>query len=309
MQWIFKPFCIIVLFAALAAQVVLAADKFPASLPLPDGWLPEGIVAGRGPVIYSGSRANGAIYAVDPRTGENNILVPGQVGRVALGLDFDRRSNYIFVAGGPTGTAFVYEGGTGVEVASFQLTSATPTFVNDVIVTRDAAYFTDSSQPALYRLPLGPGGKLVPDATIETIPLSGEYEHVAGLNANGIEASPNGDALIIVHSTLGVLYEVDPLTGIATLIDLGGASVSNGDGLLREGHTLYVVRNRLNTIEVIDLDADLSSGVVVDSITSPLFDVPTTITRFGSALYVVNARFTTPPTPSTPYNIVRVPSH
>ena len=73
-----------------------------------------------------------------------------------------------------------------------------------------------------------------------------------------------------------------------------------------EGHTLYVVRNRLNQIEVIDLEPDLSAGAVVETITNAEFDVPTTITRFGSALYAVNARFGTPPTPTTPYSIIRI---
>jgi hypothetical protein len=35
--------------------------------------------------------------------------------------------------------------------------------------------------------------------------------------------------------------------------------------------------------------------------------VPTTIAAFGHALYVVNARFGTPPTPDTQYEVVRVP--
>jgi hypothetical protein len=105
----------------------------------------------------------------------------------------------------------------------------------------------------------------------------------------------------------GLLYNVDPNTGVATLIDLGGERLQNGDGILLEGKTLYVVQNRLNVIAVIRLDPDLTSGTVVDRITNPAFDVPTTIARFGNALYAVNARFTTPPTPDTTYNVVRVP--
>src|SRR5688572_4292375 len=78
-----------------------ATKAFPDLIALPNGWLPEGIVTGRGPVIYSGSRANGAIYAANLRTGQGEIIVPGQAGRVAVGLSFDVRTNYIFVAGGP----------------------------------------------------------------------------------------------------------------------------------------------------------------------------------------------------------------
>jgi hypothetical protein len=45
---------------------------------------------------------------------------------------------------------------------------------------------------------------------------------------------------------------------------------------------------------------------VTDALTNPAFDVPTTAARFGSSLYAVNAKFGTPPTPATPYEIVRV---
>jgi hypothetical protein len=49
------------------------------------------------------------------------------------------------------------------------------------------------------------------------------------------------------------------------------------------------------------------AGTLVETLTSPLFRVPTTIARFGDHLYVVNARFGTPPTPDTEYEVVRVP--
>lgn len=307
---VFQKTTVRVLFALLLALSIVpvsrAAERFPEVINLPNGWLPEGVVTGRGPVIYSGSRANGAIYEANLRTGEGRIIVPGEAGRIAVGLSFDDRSNYIFAAGGTTGKAYVYDAGTGETVGIYTLTTSAPTFVNDVIVTKDAAYFTDSSQPVLYRLPLGPGGRLPAANEVQTIPLGGDYTQVAGFNANGIEATPNGKTLIIVNSTQGVLYNVDATTGIATRIDLGGASVSAGDGILLEGRTLYVVRNRLNLIAKITLDPGFLSGRVVGTITSPNFDVPTTIARFGNALYAVNARFSTPPTPTTTYTIVRV---
>ena len=281
-----------------------AAQNWPEVITLPNGWLPEGVVTGRGPVIYSGSRANGAIYAADLRTGEGAILVPGQAGRVAVGLSFDPRTNYIFVAGGGTGKAYVYDADTGALVQEYALTAGG--FVNDVIVTRDAAYFTQSARAEYYRVPLAPGGQPAEPGEVETIPLTGEWQQVPGTNANGIEATPNGTSLILVNSAVGAVYRVDPLTGTATQIDLGGASVSAGDGLLLNGHTLYVVRNRLNEIAIIELAPDLSSGDLVGAITDPNFDVPSTIAAFGKALYAVNARFTTPPTPQTTYNIVRV---
>src|SRR5439155_16037779 len=156
-SWVLTGLLLVVALLAPAAASARAAETFPDVIALPDGWLPEGVVTGHGPVIYSGSRADGAIYAADLRTGAGAILVPGQAGRVAVGLSFDPRTNYIFVAGGPTGKAYVYDAATGALVQEYTLTSP-GTFVNDVIVTREAAYFTDSFLPVYYRVPLGPGG-------------------------------------------------------------------------------------------------------------------------------------------------------
>ena len=306
LPWIMASvFVFVALLLACAPAGVRAAATYPDEIALPNGWLPEGIVTGHGPVIYSGSRANGAIYAANLRTGEGEILVPGQTGRVSVGLSFDARTNYIFAAGGGTGKAYVYDADTGALVQEYNLT-APPTFVNDVIVTREAAYFTESTRAVYYRIPLGPGGQLADQSAVETIALTGDFVQGPSNSSNGIEATPNGKELIIVNSSLGLLYRVEPLSGVATVIDLGGASVTMGDGLLLHGRTLYVVRNRINQIVVVKLAPDLSSGTVLGTLTQPNFDVPTTIAEFGNALYVVNARFTTPPTPDTTYKIVRV---
>lgn len=204
--------------------------------------------------------------------------------------------------------AFVYEAGTGATVASVALTAEPGTFVNDVVVTRQAAYFTDSFRPAYYRLPLTNRGTIPDPPVVEEIPLSGDYQHVPNaFNANGIAATPDGRWLIIVSSAQAALYKVEPDSGHATRIDLGEAGVPNGDGILLHGKTLYVVQNFLNQIAVVQLDPQLTSGVIEEVITSPLFRIPTTVARFGNALYVVNARFDTPPTPDTEYEVVRVP--
>jgi hypothetical protein len=88
---------------------------------------------------------------------------------------------------------------------------------------------------------------------------------------------------------------------------LGGAELTNGDGLLLvSARTLLVVQNRLNQIAVVKLDRGLRSGRVVRTITHPDFDVPTTVARKRGSLYLPNARFTTPPTPETEYWVTRV---
>lgn len=298
---------LLLVFALLVGVGAVSAAAFPDIVPLPDGFQPEGVVTGYGHELYAGSLADGSIYRANLRTGEGDVVVSAPEGGVAVGLDFDRRSGLLFVAGGGTGDAFVYDPQTGDTVASYELTTETNTFVNDVIVTRSAATFTDSFRPVLYRVPLGPGGSPAPATAVEEITLGGDFEFVPGaFNANGIEALPNGKALIVVNSTTGDLYLVDPASGEATLIDLGGGSVPFGDGILLQGKTLYVVQNQLNQIAVVELAPDTLSGEITGTITDAAFDVPTTIASFGPYLYAVNARFGTAPGPDVEYDVVQV---
>jgi sugar lactone lactonase YvrE len=299
---------IVLLLLAFSFMTMGAAsmESFPDVISLPNGFQPEGIAVGTGSTFYVGSIPTGAVYRGDLRTGEGAILVQPQAGRNAIGLKYDERTGLLFVAGGPSGFAYIYDGQTGGNIDAIQLTTL-PSFINDVVVTRDAAYFTNSSQPEFYRVPLASNG--MPLGTWETIQLSGDYVFTPGaFNANGIAATPNGKTLIIVNSVDGALYTVDPATGEATLIDLGGETVVNGDGILLQGKTLYVVQNFFNQIAVVQLEPDLSAGTIVDTLTSSSFGIPTTIARFGSSLYAVNSHFDTPPTPATEYEVVRVPS-
>ena len=292
---------------AATEEPPVIGSEAPTVIPLPNGFQPEGIAVGRGTTFYVGSFATGAIYRGDLRTGEGEVLVQPQEDRQAIGLRYDNRTGLLFVAGGGTGYAYIYNGETGENVAEIQLTVSIR-FINDVILTKDAAYFTNSSRPVLYRVPLARNGEL-PDAPIvETISLGGDYQFTAGqLNANGIAATPNGKILINVNSVDGKLYNVDPATGTATRINLGAGEVPHGDGILLQGKTLYVVQNTLNQIALIELDADFVSGSIKDTITSPLFRTPTTIAGVGDTLYIVNASFEITPGSDVEYEVVRVP--
>lgn len=282
------------------------AAIFPDIIQLPNGFQPEGITVGNGNTFYVGSIPTGAVYRGDVSTGEGDVLVPAQAGRAAIGLKFDDRTGYLFVAGGPTGFAYIYDGKTGAEVAAIQLETL-PSFINDVVLTRDAAYFTNSLQPVIHKVALQDNGELVTPRESIAIPLGGDYQFTPGaFNANGIAATPNGKTLIIVNFAEGALYQVNPETGVAARIDLGTGAVPNGDGILLQGTTLYVVENFLNQIAVVELSADYSSGAIVGLLTDTDFQVPTTIARFGSSLYAVNARFDTPPAADTTYTVVRV---
>ncbi len=173
------------------------------------------------------------------------------------------------------------------------------------MATKKGVYFTDSQRPVLYKVATSGNGR---PGAVTTIPLTGDYQHVAGqFNLNGIVATENGKTLIAVQSISRKLLTIDPKTGVAKLIDLGGYDLSNGDGLLLRGRTLYVVQNRDNKVAVFELSRDLTKATFLRALTDPgNLDVPTTIDRFGGRLYVVNARFgTTTPTDQA-YDVVRL---
>jgi hypothetical protein len=114
--------------------------------------------------------------------------VPPQTDRSSIGMKYDPRTGLLFVAGGASGKAFIYDGNSGANVADIQLATES-TFINDVVITRDAVYFTDSFAPVLYKLPLSNTGALPDPLTKEAIPLSGKFDFIPGtINSNGIEA-------------------------------------------------------------------------------------------------------------------------
>ena len=136
-----------------------------------------------------------------------------------------------------------------------------------------------------------------------TLPLTGEWVQPAGgFGANGIEQTPDHRALLVINSTTGTLFRVNKHTGNATKVDLGGVPLTNGDGMLLHGRTLYVVQNQLNQIAVVKLNKRGTAGTVGPTrLTNPEFDVPTTVASYKGSLYLPNARFGTlrRPEPST----------
>jgi hypothetical protein len=269
---------------------------FPSSIPLPNGFQPEGIAIGSGTTFFVGSLAGpymGSIYRGDLRTGAGSMLVAAEPGtRQAVGLAYDSRSNRLYVAGGMLSVLDVYDADSGAHLGGYSVPGLG--LSNDVVVTRDAVYLTDSFRPVLYRLGLGPAGRLPVAAAIQELPLGGEYvfdpDVPFGINNNGIVATPDGRYLIVVNYGTGVLYRVDARTGHAKRIEIG-AELLNTDGLVLMGRTLYAVQNFFNQITVITLAPDLGSGTVARTIADAAFRIPTTADVFGSSLYVVNARF------------------
>ena len=283
---------VLTLVAALLAAAILSGgapagrQAFPDVIQLPRGFQPEGIEVGKGTTFYVGSVANGSIYRGNLRTGAGAILVPGETGKAATGIELDNKSR-LWVAGAGTGKAYVYNAKSGALLRTYTF-AASDTFINDVVVTRTAAIFTDSRKAVLYHVAIGPGGAL---GTMHTISVTGDFALASGFNLNGIDATPDGNTLIAVQSNSGKLFRIDATSGVAREISLGSESVPNGDGILLTGKTLYVVQNQLNRVAVVRLSANLGSGQVLTRLADPDFAVPTTIDDHGRRLYAVNARF------------------
>ena len=153
---------------AAAAILVLTVTPFAAStasahhshapdqIDLPNGWRPEGVTTD-GHSLYVGSLANGAIFKASPRDGRGYVLAKGMDGWTAVGLDYDKRRDLIWAAGGSTNKIRAYDADSGKVVATYDFPSATPRFLNDVVVTDSAVYATDSSNQELAVVPFKKG--------------------------------------------------------------------------------------------------------------------------------------------------------
>jgi len=301
---------ILIPFAAPTAQA--ESPNFPPEIELPDGYFPEGIAVGRGSTFYVGSISEGSVYRGDLRTGQGAVLTDPFGAFTTIGIDVDQR-NRVWVAGGPSGTARVYDGDTGDLLQVYALTAPFSSFINDVIVTEDAAWFTDSGTqnspdpggfvfagtPRIFEIPLGPGGALPDAGEIEEIAVA--VDDLTFPNLNGIETAPWSGELLVNHTTAGAVFGVDTVTGAASEVYSG--ELDGADGMSRRGRTLYVVDNATAEIDEIRLDPSSSTGTLIRSLPVTGSETPTTSALFGSAIYAVDARFGSM---TGPYKVFRV---
>jgi sugar lactone lactonase YvrE len=91
--------------------------------------------AGRGSTFYAGDLFRGDIFRGDIRKGTAELFIDAPDGRMAVGMAVDLRHDLLFVAGGTTGQAYVYDTRTGATVATYDLGEPATTLVNDVTVT------------------------------------------------------------------------------------------------------------------------------------------------------------------------------
>ncbi|MGY1709875.1 hypothetical protein ACI8AC_10230 [Geodermatophilus sp. SYSU D00758] len=293
-----------------AATPPMGAAIAPEIIVLPGATSAEGIAHGEGSTFYAGDLFAGDIFRGDLEQGTAELFIDAPEGRWAVGMDTDTRHDLLYVAGGGTGQAYVYDLRTGATVATYQFAPPSPpdadpptTVVNDVTVTEAGAWFTESRRGVLYFVPIDHHGR--PGAEFRTLALRGPAAETPGpFNLNGIAAVGHGGQLVVAHAAEGALYTVDPVTGDSARI--AGVDVPTVDGIVLHGRRLWAVQNS-NQVTEVRLSGDLTSGSVVEVITSGLFQVPATAIRHDGRLAVVNAKFDTgiPPTAGQ-YEVVLV---
>jgi sugar lactone lactonase YvrE len=286
-----------------APSAMAASTMPPSTIVLPGAISAEGIAAGGGSTFFAGDLVAGDIFRgdLDARSAERFIDAPE--GRMAVGMKVDREHSLLIVAGGMTGQGYFYDTETGKTVASIQLAKADESFINDVALTPEGAWFTNSRKGELYVVPISDEGR---PGKARTVKLSGPAAKTGeGFNLNGIAATEDGKTLIVAHSANQAVYTVDPDTGASKPITL--PSLPDVDGLVLKDRQLWAVQNLKNQISRIRLESDLGSGSVEQVITSELFQTPTTAALIGKNLLVVNAKFDTgfPPT-ADQYEVVIV---
>lgn len=288
------------------------SGRLPARVDLPDGLRPEGITSGPGSTFYVGSVSDGRIVTGDLRTGSVRVLLAPAAGRSLRGLYFDDRTGLLWAVGavGATGHVWALHARSGRVVSDTEVPGAG--FLNDVVVSRRAAWVTDSNVDRLTVVRLDRRGRPT-GAPAAFLPLTGDWPASPpnSFNANGIRKLHDGP-IVLNNSRVGGLWLVDPRTGVTRALPVtGGPPIVSGDGLELVGSTLYNVRGSgPQDVSVVRVRREHGAwrGRWVATLTDTSLDVPSTATAALGSLWVVNARFGTPSPDTADYWITRLPS-
>lgn len=286
------------------AMMTLATKVFtldPSTL----GNNPEGVAwDNRSESFFVGTVGTGTIYRATLRdTTLRPFITPDPADPADSAVGMKVSGGKLYVAGGATGSIYVYGIKTGALLARFE--TGTGGFLNDLVVTQKGDVFvTDSFRPMIWHLTraMVKAGTGTPGS----IPVGPEIGYTAGqFNLNGIVARRGGRELIVVHSFAKSLFRIDldrdrPADRTITKID---APEVAGDGLLIDRGKLLVVIGSLPGVKVLDLSRDDSRATEVKVLTDASLRGPSTIARAKDRYLVVNAAFGQP----TPYTVSVLP--
>jgi sugar lactone lactonase YvrE len=243
--------------------------------------------------FYVTSTTNGDVFRGRIRDKDSaRVFLPGGTDGRTTAVGIEATDDLLVIAGGGTGTVFVYERDSKRFLGRHTVPNATgaPTFLNDLAITRDGdVYVTDSARDIVFRID---EDDLDETSEMQEFAVFGADDDPVGpFNANGIVATRDGRHLIVVQSDTGNLFRVSVGDAAIRPIDLSGATVAAGDGMEIKNRTLYVVRNSEGVITELRLRDDFTSGRVVGETRDPSFKFPTTAALDHGRLLVVNSQF------------------
>jgi hypothetical protein len=139
-------------------------------------------------------------------------------------------------------------------------------------------------------VPISAGGRI---GSPQRVVIAGEWAQGGAINANGIEATPDGRHLIVGQTTLAsggaALYVVPATTSgtaVARRITLR-EHLESADGLVLRGRILYVVTH--HGVVKVKLSAQLTTGRIHSITEVPGAAFASTGAVYGPRLYVVDA--------------------
>jgi sugar lactone lactonase YvrE len=261
--------------------------------PSTSGNNPEGVAWDkRSESFFVGTIGTGVIYRakLDDKTLVPFITpVPAAPTDSSVGMKAFRGK--LYVAGGGTGSIYVYDIKTGAQMARFE--TGAGGFLNDLVVTdRGDVYVTDSFRPTLWHVThaMVVAGTGAPEA----INVGPEIAYTAGqFNLNGIVSRHDGRELIVVNTASQSLFRInfDHNTAARTITKIA-APLLGGDGLLKDRGRLLVVTGNPAAVNVVKLSDHDLTGTVDEVITDPTLRGPSTIARAHDRYLVVNPDFT-----------------
>ena len=273
----------------------------------------EGVTV-HGDRYYVTSFGTGNIYRGDLDEPEADVFIPDDGWGPASGIKVTR--DRLVVARGYGGNVSLYDRKSGTFVARWSHWIGKPdpgvTNVNDIAIAPNGdAYITDSERPVLYRIPAAELRH--PGAVLQDLPVFIDwtgtlFPHIPdGTNGNGIVATPDGKYVLVVHFGTGGLFRVRLSDKQITKVDLGGYSLTGGDGMvLTDDNVLYVVRIFDSLVAKLRLNGRYDRGRLLSETGDPTFHGPTTAAIAGNRLLVVNSQFTGPPS-APPWTVSSLP--
>ncbi len=240
--------------------------------------------------FFVSSFVTGAIYKGRLGSQARQFLPAGQDSRTsATGLHVDTHGR-LFALTGAGQQLEIFNAVTGRRLGDFTATPRPGSDLDDLAVTqRGDVYVTDfGTTPLIYRISAAEIARHTGPINVWLAPPTRVVPKLPSSNLNGIALTPDNRYLLVGQTGNGALYRVDLARRSIIPVTVTGGSLISSDGILLLNHTLYVARHN-NTIAELQLNASFNRARMLQQITSPTLNFPTSIKQIAGKLVITNA--------------------